>query len=59
MRHLINPLDFSVEELQEIGFELKNVTYDLHSTDTPNIMTEYEEKFSSMGNPIHKLIANR
>ena len=24
-----------------------------------NVMTEYEEKFSSMGNPIHKLIANR
>ena len=24
-----------------------------------NIMTEYEAKFSSMGNPIHKLIAVR
>ena len=25
---------------------LKNVTYDLHSTDLPNVKTEYEEKFS-------------
>lgn len=24
-----------------------------------NVMTEYEEKFSSMGNPIYKLIAGR
>ncbi len=49
--------DFSVEELQEIGFELKNVTYDLHSTDTPNIMTEYEKRFSDMGVKIKRLEA--
>ena len=24
-----------------------------------NVMTEYESKFSAMGNPIHKLIASR
>ena len=24
-----------------------------------NVMTEYEQKFSSQGNPIHKLIAVR
>lgn len=49
--------DFSVEELKEIGFELKNVTYDLHSTDTPNIMTEYEKRFSGMGVKIKRLEA--
>ena len=49
--------DFSVEELKEIGFELKNVTYDLHSTNTPNIMTEYEKRFSGMGVKIKRLEA--
>lgn len=49
--------DFSVEELKDIGFELKNVTYDLHSTNTPNIMTEYEKRFSDMGVKIKRLEA--
>ena len=49
--------DFSVDEMKEIGFELKNVTYDLHSTDTPNIMTEYEKRFSDMGVKIKRLEA--
>ena len=37
-------------------------TYDLHNNEVMNagnIMTEYEEKFSSMNNPICKLIAMR
>lgn len=55
--------DFSVEELQDSCiFEIAACTYDLHhDTDMNigNIMTEYEEKFSSMGNPICKLIARR
>ena len=49
--------DFSVEEMKQIGFKLKNVTYDLHSTDTPNIMTEYEKRFSDMGVKIKRLEA--
>ena len=36
---------------------LKNVTYDLHSTDLPNVKTEYEEKFSAKGQPIFRLEA--
>ncbi len=49
--------DFSVEEFQELKFRLEEVSYDLHSTDTPNIMTEYEERFSSMGTPINRFVA--
>ena len=49
--------DFSVEEFQEMGFRLEELTYDLHSTDTPNIMTEYEERFSAMGVPINRFVA--
>lgn len=54
--------DFSVESVKEAGWELKAVTYDLHGDAElvkGNVMTEYEERFSSMGNPIHKLIAVR
>ena len=54
--------DFSVEEVKEAGWKLLACTYDLHhdgELNLGNVMTEYEEKFSSMGNPIHKLIAAR
>lgn len=55
--------DFSVEELAESDtFQMIACTYDLHhdeSMNQGNIMTEYEEKFSSLGNPICKLIAAR
>ncbi len=48
---------FSVAEMREFGLELIGVTEDLHNTDIPNIMTEYEEKFSSQGVPINRLEA--
>lgn len=54
--------DFSVESVKEAGWNLDAVTYDLHHDEEMvrgNIMTEYEERFSAMGNPIHKLIAGR
>lgn len=55
--------DFSLEELGEISdWELVDHTYDLHHEprmNDGNVMTEYEEKFSGIGNPIHKLIAKR
>ncbi len=53
--------DFSVEEIKESGWTLDEVNYDLHK-DGPapnNIMTEYEEKFYHMGNPICRLVAHR
>ena len=54
--------DFSVESVKEAGWQLKAVTYDLHHDEElvqGNVMTEYEERFSAKGNPIHKLIAVR
>ncbi|MCD7738446.1 MAG: tRNA (guanosine(46)-N7)-methyltransferase TrmB [Lachnospiraceae bacterium] len=54
--------DFAVEEAKESGWEFEVLTYDLHH-DTAlcegNVMTEYEEKFSRMGNPICKYIIYR
>lgn len=52
--------DFSLEEVKEANWTLLAHTFDLHHTPEMmegNVMTEYEEKFSSQGNPIHKLIA--
>lgn len=51
---------FSLEQVNEAGWELKGSTWDLHHDEKMfkgNVMTEYEEKFSSRGNPICKLIA--
>lgn len=54
--------DFSLKEIPSCGWKIDECTYDLHhdgAMNAENIMTEYEEKFSSMGNPICKLIASR
>ena len=51
---------FALEEISGSGWELLYSTRDLHSDEKlmeGNVMTEYEEKFSSMGNPICKLAA--
>lgn len=54
--------DFAVEELEPAGWKAEVITYDLHADEKlmeGNVMTEYEEKFSSMGNPICKYIIYR
>lgn len=54
--------DYSVETIGTTPpWKLKHVTYDLHSSPYAdgNVMTEYEEKFSQKGMPIHRLVAFR
>lgn len=54
--------DFSVEEVNYSKFDIVSMTRDLHNDaemNKGNIMTEYEEKFSSRGNPIYKYILRR
>ena len=51
--------EYSLEEVPKAGWKLISSTYDLHNDpvlNKGNIMTEYEEKFSSKGNPICKYI---
>ena len=53
---------FAVEEVPGAGWKVKALTYDLHADPElmkGNIMTEYEEKFSSKGNAIFKYIIYR
>ena len=55
--------DFSTEQLETSDiWKMTACTYDLHhdpAMNEGNVMTEYEEKFSSMKHPINKLIAAR
>lgn len=54
--------DFSLEEIPNAGWQIDAYTLDLHHDSLlskGNILTEYEEKFSSMGHPIYKLIASQ
>ncbi|MCC8163096.1 MAG: tRNA (guanosine(46)-N7)-methyltransferase TrmB [Lachnospiraceae bacterium] len=54
--------EFSLESVREAGWKLLAVSRDLHHDEDlmrGNVMTEYEEKFSSLGSPICKLIAVR
>lgn len=54
--------DFALEELEPAGWKADVVTFDLHGDEVlmeGNVMTEYEERFSSIGNPICKYIIRR
>jgi len=50
--------EFSLESFSQAGWLVKNVSLDLHQSNMEdNVMTEYEEKFSSKGMPIYRLEA--
>jgi tRNA (guanine-N7-)-methyltransferase len=50
--------EYSLASVTWYGMTLKKVWLDLHASDFEgNIMTEYEEKFSSKGQPIYRLEA--
>lgn len=53
--------EFALEQAGEAGWQTKDVTWDLHHSEymEGNIMTEYEQKFSSQGNPIHRVVLFR
>ena len=54
--------DFALEEVEAAGWKLTAMTRDLHADEKlceGNIMTEYEAKFSAMGNPINKYIIQK
>lgn len=53
--------DYSLESIPAAGWKITRQTFDLHHSDMAggNVMTEYEEKFSSDGKPICKLTAAR
>ncbi len=53
---------FALEELEPAGWKILQMTEDLHHNAKMmegNVMTEYEERFSSKGNPICKYVIAR
>ena len=53
----INLFNYSINSLIENGYEIISCTNDLHNSNIPNINTEYETKFVSMGIKINRLDA--
>ncbi|MDD6615818.1 MAG: tRNA (guanosine(46)-N7)-methyltransferase TrmB [Lachnospiraceae bacterium] len=54
--------EFALEQRELAGWRLDGCTFDLHHDEKMmqgNIMTEYEERFSSQGNPICKMVISR
>ncbi len=50
--------EFSIENYTEVGYRLKNVSLDLHNSGFEgNIITEYEQRFLDLGQPIYRLEA--
>ena len=51
--------DWSVEQFTAEGWELREVTNDLHINGICGVMTDYEAKFHDKGIPINRLVAVR
>lgn len=50
--------EFSIENYSKLGFIMQNISLDLHNSDFEgNILTEYEKRFTDLGQPIYRLEA--
>ena len=51
--------DFSLDEYRACGFELTELSFNLHENGNPdgNVVTEYEQKWVERGLPIHRVVA--
>lgn len=52
---------FTLDQAELAGWNISELSWDFHHSDflVGNVMTEYEEKFSSLGNPIHRCVLRR
>jgi len=48
--------DWSLFQFPKAGFELSQVTHDLHANGVQGVMTDYEEKFHALGTPIDRCV---
>ncbi|MEG1242625.1 MAG: tRNA (guanosine(46)-N7)-methyltransferase TrmB [Oscillospiraceae bacterium] len=51
--------EYSVEQFLLNGWNLTQLTHNLHAAGVVGIMTDYEEKFHSQGVPINRLVAKK
>ena len=49
--------EWSVEEIPQYGWELRDVTRDLHTNGPVGVMTDYEKKFHELGKNINRCVA--
>lgn len=49
--------EWSLEQFRYMGFELSEVTRDLHANGVTGILTNYEARFHEQGVPIHRCVA--
>ena len=51
--------EFSLCSYSQFGYTLYDITFDLHSTDFDNVMTEYERNFTEQGMKIYRCVARK
>jgi tRNA (guanine-N7-)-methyltransferase len=51
--------EWSLFQFPKAGFDLEQVTRDLHRDGVQGIMTDYEAKFHALGQPIHRCVGVR
>ncbi len=51
--------EWALFQFPKAGFELTEVTRDLHANGICGIMTDYEEKFHNMGTPINRCVGTK
>ena len=49
--------DYSLEQFAACGYQLEQLTRDLHGAGIQGFMTDYEQKFHEQGMPIYRLVA--
>ena len=50
---------YSIKSFNNYGYYIDFLTFDLAECEVENIMTEYEEKFTKLNNPIYKIIVSK
>lgn len=49
--------EWSLEQFAYMGFDVRDVTWNLHENGISGVMTNYEERFHEQGLPIHRCVA--
>ena len=51
--------EYSLFQFPKAGYQLSQVTRDLHGQGVQGVMTDYEEKFHAMGTPINRCVGTK
>ena len=51
--------EYSLFQFPKAGYQLSQVTRNLHEHGVQGVMTDYEEKFHSLGTPINRCVATK